>query len=76
MHKFFKYRQQQNKIKCIQFEFNEMNVCARVFLKDYYELLPQYQFYRLVEKGLKSLGNYSPKNEIFRYQNILAVNGI
>ncbi|MFT3980979.1 MAG: FkbM family methyltransferase [Ferruginibacter sp.] len=63
----------RKKIGLIQFEFNEMNVYTRVFLKDFYELLPGYSFYRLLDKSLLPLGAYNPRNEIFRYQNIMAV---
>ena len=57
----------------IQFEFNEMNVISRVFLRDFYELLKEYQFYRIMPNGLLSLGPYNPRNEVFYFQNILAV---
>ena len=58
----------------IQFEFNEMNVFSRSFLRDFYEVLPNYDFFRLAEDRLIPLGVYSSTNEIFRYQNLLAVN--
>lgn len=61
-------------IKVIQFEFNEMNIVSRIFLKDFYDLLPGYKFYRITPKGLFSLGSYSSSYEIFRIQNIVAVN--
>jgi FkbM family methyltransferase len=60
-------------VSVIQFEFNEMNVVSRVFLRDFYELLPDFSFYRIKEERLFPLGKYSPANEIFRIQNILAV---
>ena len=63
----------EQKIPIIQFEFNEMNVLSRVFLKDFYEILPNYQFYRLDSDRLIPLGAYSPKNEIFQFQNIIAI---
>lgn len=58
-------------IRIIQFEFNEMNVVSRVFLKDFFDLLPQYTFYRLLRSSLVPL-SYSPREEIFRFQNIVA----
>lgn len=61
-------------IHFIQFEFNEMNIISRVFLKDFYDILEQYEFYRLSEKKLIPLGAYSSANEIFKFQNILAIN--
>lgn len=63
----------QQRLGMIQFEFNEMNVISRVFLKDFYDLLDGYFFYRLMRAGLLPLGAYTPKNEIFQFQNILAV---
>lgn len=62
-----------SRIGMIQFEFNEMNVCSRIFLRDYYELLDGFTFYRLSEDRLVPLGTYSPRHEIFQFQNILAI---
>ncbi|NDV28625.1 FkbM family methyltransferase [Desulfovibrio sp. JC010] len=65
----------QNKIKAIHFEFNEMNVFSRVFMKDFYELLPDYSFYRMLPDGLIPLGPYKPAtHELFAFQNIAALN--
>jgi FkbM family methyltransferase len=58
-------------IRIIQFEFNEMNVVSRVFLKDFFDLLPQYAFYRLLKSSLAPL-SYSSREEIFRFQNLVA----
>lgn len=64
----------QNKlIGMIQFEFNEMNVFSRVFLKDFYDILPGYEFFRLSHQGLLPLGKYDTINEIFKYQNFIAI---
>lgn len=63
-----------NKIKIIQFEFNEPNVSNRIFLKDFYTILTNYEFYRIKKDHLVPLGVYDSRNEIFRYQNILAIN--
>ena len=65
---------QKNAIRAIQFEFNEMNVVSRVFLRDFYDILAGYTFYRLLPDGLLPLGRYSARNEIFAFQNIFAVN--
>jgi FkbM family methyltransferase len=65
---------QKNAIRAIQFEFNEMNVVSRVFLKDFYDILRGYSFYRLLPRALLPLGRYSSRNEIFAFQNILALN--
>jgi len=62
-----------SKINVIQFEFNEMNVISRVFLKDFYDLLPDYQLFRLHSTSLTPLSTYSSMNEIFKFQNIVAI---
>ena len=63
-----------NKIDVIHFEFNEMNVYSRVFFRDFYELLTNYNFYRMLPDGLIFLGDYNPiYQEIFAYQNIVAI---
>ncbi len=61
------------RIKIIQFEFNEMNVISRVFLKDFYQILKDYNIYRLSEKRLIPLFSYNSINEIFKFQNLLAI---
>ena len=62
-----------NLIEVIQFEFNEMNIFSKSFLKDFYALLPNYSFYRLCKDKLIPLGEYNSSNEIFRYQNIIGL---
>lgn len=62
-----------NKIKIIQFEFNYPNIMSHSFLYDYYKLLPDYVFYRILRDGLLKI-NYDAMNEIFLYQNIVAIN--
>ena len=61
------------KIKLIQFEFNEMNVVSRVFMKDFYSVLPAYSLYRLDSTRLIPLGKYDTFHEIFKFQNIVAI---
>jgi len=61
------------KIHVIQFEFNEMNIVSRVFLKDFYDLLGDYNFYRIGTDSLVPILQYSSLNEIFQYQNIIAI---
>lgn len=64
----------EKKIKIIQFEFNEMNVFSKKFMIDFIKLLPNYDFYRLLPKGMVSLKNYRPiSHEIFGFQNIVAI---
>ncbi len=64
---------EQAKIDIIQFEFNMTNIVSRVFLKDFYELMPNYDFYRLRRKNLLPLGPYNSVNEIFIIHNLIAI---
>lgn len=62
-------------IRALQFEFNEMNVISRVFLKDFYDIVgDEWSFFRLDTKKLISLGRrYDSANEIFKFQNIVII---
>jgi len=61
-------------IKIIHFEFNEMNVESRTFLKDIISLLDEYNFYRLLPNSLLPLNNYRALTyELFAYQNVAAI---
>ena len=61
-------------VRCIQLEFNEMNVQSRTFARDFVELLDEYRFFRILPDGLVELGTYHPlKYEIFAFQNLVAV---
>lgn len=61
-------------IKAIQFEFNEMNVISRVFFKDFFDLLgTRYNLYRLDSQRLIPIVRYDSVHEIFKFQNILAL---
>lgn len=65
---------QSKRIDVIQFEFNEMNVMNRVFLRDFYEELPGYALYRMVVDGLAPLGRYRARtHELFFGHNIVAI---
>ncbi len=60
--------------KVIQFEFNEMNVFSRVFFKDFIEMLPQYQFHRMLPRSLQRIEDYIPvRCELYAFQNIVAI---
>ena len=62
------------KIDIIHFEFNEMNIVSRVFLKDFMNLLEGFNFYRLLPNSLLPLDpGDSLLNELFSYQNIVAI---
>ena len=63
----------EGRIEVVQFEFNEMNVLSRSFLRDFYFILEGYSFFRLREDGLIPLGAYNSINEIFKFQNIVAI---
>lgn len=61
-------------IDVIQFEFNEMNVISRTFFKDFFDFLPEYDFFRLTPDGALFIRRYTPCFcEIFAYQNIVCV---
>ena len=62
----------EERLGVVQFEFNEMNVISRVFLRDFYNMLPGYCFFRLYGNRLIALGAYDSKNEQFKFQNIVA----
>ena len=63
-----------HRVKAIQFEFNDMNVSSRVFFKDFYDLLPAFEFHRMLPGALIPLGEYNALAcEIFAYQNIVAL---
>lgn len=64
-----------NIINIIEIEFNAMNLISRVFMRDFIELLPQYNFYRLLPDGFLPIDYYGKGPliyEIFAYQNIVA----
>ncbi|MCH2233034.1 MAG: FkbM family methyltransferase [Crocinitomicaceae bacterium] len=62
-----------NKIGIIQFEFNEVNIVKRRFLKDFYEVLQNFELYRLDTNRLIKLKEWQPIHEIFMFQNIVAI---
>lgn len=64
----------QGRIKVIQFEFGECNVFSRVFLRDFYDVLPDFRIFRLDSHRLIPLPTYEATNEIFRFQNLIAIN--
>lgn len=61
-------------IDVIQFEFNEMNVVSRVFMKDFFDLLPDYRIFRLTQDGAIHFEVYDARfMEIFAFQNIACI---
>ena len=68
--KGFERHIRNNKVDLIHFEFNEMNIISRVFFKDIWDFLPNYNFYRMLPDGLVPINQYSSVFcEIFAYQN-------
>lgn len=65
----------ENKVKIIHFEFNEMNVVSRAFFKDFYTLLStNFNLYRLLPSSFLKIDEYETLfNEFFAYQNIIAI---
>jgi FkbM family methyltransferase len=65
----------KNVIKTIHFEFNEMNIISKKSFKDFWDLLENYEIYRILFDGsLMKLREYSPINcELYAYQNIIAI---
>lgn len=62
-------------IPFIQFEINQAILEKRILVKDFYELLSeQFDLYRMNTEGLINISEYFYGNEIFLYQNILAIN--
>lgn len=65
---------ESGKIEAIHFEFNEMNVSSRTYFRDFWDLLPNFDFYRLLPHGMAKIEKYSPVFcEVFAYQNIVAI---
>lgn len=64
---------ENSNIKCIHFEFNEMNIVSRTFFRDFRKTLLNYSLYRLLPHGLILLKDSPLSTELFAYQNIIAV---
>lgn len=61
-------------IEVIHFEFNEMNVISSTFFKNFWDLLDDFDFFRVLHDGMHHIPTYNALTcEIFAYQNILAV---
>jgi FkbM family methyltransferase len=65
----------QSRIDAVLFEFNEMNIVSRVFLQDFFELLPDFDFHRVGSRSLVPIqrGATPLLRELFAYQNIVAL---
>ena len=60
-------------IRCIHFEFNEMNIVSRIFFRDFRKTLCNYDLFRLLPNGLLRLGDSPISTELFADQNIIAL---
>jgi FkbM family methyltransferase len=61
-------------VDVIQFEFNSTNVAARTFFKDFWDFLPDYNFYRLLPDNAIWIRQYvATFCEVFAFQNIVCV---
>lgn len=63
----------ENRIGIIHFEFNEMNVISRSFMRDFRLLLEGYRLFRLLPNSLLELADIPVLTELFGFQNIVAV---
>ena len=64
----------EHRIHAIQFEAGAAHAIRHTWMRDFYDLLVGFSFYRLLPHGLLPLGEYrSPTHEIFRFQNIVAL---
>ena len=65
-----------NIINIIQFEFNVHNIDNKVFMRDFFEILTNYNLFRLLPNSLLPIDKSDPPFlvEIFGYQNIIAIN--
>ena len=63
----------EDRIRFIQFEFNEMNMTRRIFLDDFREALPNHQLFRLLPQALMSVERVPLIQDVFAFQNFFAV---
>jgi FkbM family methyltransferase len=64
---------QNNRIKVIQFEFNSTNLISKTCIKDFENILINYNLYRLLPTGLIQISSlHLIFKEIFLFQNIVA----
>jgi FkbM family methyltransferase len=60
-------------ISAIQFEFGGADIDARVFFKDFYNLLsPDFNIYRILQNGLYPIKHYRETDEVFITTNYFA----
>lgn len=62
------------KVRAVQFEFNEACIASRVYFRDFWDFLPNYNFYRILPNGLIYIQQYVPAFcEVFAFQNIVCL---
>lgn len=54
-----------SRVRFVQFEFGALSALSRTFLRDFYDLLDGYEFFRLTTNGAVPLGPYRPELEVF-----------
>ena len=60
-------------VSAIQFEFGGADIDARLFFKDFYNLLsPDFNIYRVLQNGLWQIKNYRETDEVFITTNYFA----
>ena len=62
-----------DRIDVIQFEFIPADVARRIFLRDFFEILPRHRIHRLMAGGELMPLSYDVKHEIFVTQNLVAI---
>jgi FkbM family methyltransferase len=63
----------ERRIKALQFEMGDCYPVRRVWMRDFYDLLKGYAFYRLLPNGLLPLGPYrASTHEWFHFHNVVA----
>ena len=62
------------RVRAIQFEFGGTHIDARVFFRDFYDLLsPNYRIHRVLRNGLWPLDTYREEDEVFVTANYLCI---
>jgi Methyltransferase FkbM domain len=61
-------------IAALQFEFGGTALDARVYLRDFFDLLsPRYTLHRLLSDGLWPIAEYGEQHEVFAYANYVGL---
>jgi FkbM family methyltransferase len=61
----------ERRIDFIQFEFGGTNIDSRTYFQDFWYLLKDYAFSRILRDGLLPIETYSEREEMFQTQNYL-----